>query len=134
MIEQARGFRACLGSACASPRRATRAVTHHYDAIMRGSGLRSTQFTILTTLVQTGPMSMTRLAAILGLDRTTLTRNLKPLARDGLVEFCEQRDGRVPKVAITTRGEAAARDAFPLWSEAQNSATALIAELELPIY
>jgi DNA-binding MarR family transcriptional regulator len=133
MIEEAINFRACQSCACASLRRATRAVTHHYDEIMRGSGLRSTQFTILSTLVQTGPMAMSRLAAFLGVERTTLTRNLKPLTREGLVEPRVEKDGRVRKVAITAKGEAAARDAFPLWRRAQNSAGAVIATLNLPI-
>jgi DNA-binding MarR family transcriptional regulator len=124
-------FRDCRNCTCSALRRATRVVTHHYDQIMRGSGLRSTQFTMLATLMQTGPMAMTPMAALLGLERTTLTRNLKPLAREGLVELREERDGRVRKVAITAKGETVARDVFPLWKKAQKSAKALIASLDL---
>jgi DNA-binding MarR family transcriptional regulator len=95
-------------------------------------GLRNTQFTLLATLAQTGPLAMTRLAAFLSLERTTLTRNLKPLLRDGLVESRAEKDGRVRKIAITARGEAKARTAFPLWKKAQDSARTLIATIDLP--
>jgi DNA-binding MarR family transcriptional regulator len=116
--------------ACSAARRAARAISQHYDAALRGSGLRITQFTVLATLAQTGPMPMTRLAAFMGLERTTLTRNLKPLLRDGLVEMRGEKDGRVRPIAITAQGEAKARDAFPFWKKAQDSAKTLTATHE----
>ena len=126
-------FTACRACACTAIRRASRAITHHYDEALRDSGLRNTQFTLLATLVQTGPMAMTRLAAFLSLERTTLTRNLKSLLREGLVESRAQKDGRVRKIAITAKGEAQARATFPLWKKAQDSAKALTATLGLPM-
>jgi DNA-binding MarR family transcriptional regulator len=125
-------FAACRSCVCTAIRRASRTITHHYDEALRDSGLRNTQFTLLATLVQTGPMPMTRLAAFLSLERTTLTRNLKSLLRDGLVESHAEKDGRVRKIAITAKGEAKARAAFPFWRKAQNSARALTATLGLP--
>ena len=107
---------------CSLLRQATRAVTQHYEASFRGAGIRGTQFTVLSMLAQAGPMPMARLAVRLGLERTTLTRNLKPLLRDQLVEVRQERDGRVRRVAITAKGEAAARAAFPLWKKAQDNA------------
>ena len=86
--------------------------------------MRGTQFTLLATLVQTGPISTTRLADFQGLERTTLTRNLGLLVRDGFVRIDEGEDRRVRKVAITTAGEAAARRAFPFWKKAQDAALA----------
>ena len=116
---------------CTAARRRSRDLTRAFEKAMRGSGVRGTQFTLLATLVQTGPMAMTRLAAFLSLERTTLTRNLKSLLRDGLVESRAQKDGRVRKIAITAKGEAQARATFPLWKKAQDSAKALTATLDL---
>ena len=78
----------------------------------------------IATLIQTGPIPATRLADFLGLERTTLTRNLRPLVRDGLVRVDEGEDRRVRKAAITPAGEEAARRAFPFWKKAQDAALA----------
>jgi len=94
---------------------------------MRGSGVRGTQFTLLATLVQTGPIPTTRLAEFQGLERTTLTRNLSRLVRDGFVQIHEGEDRRVRKVAITPTGEEAARRALPFWKKAQDAALAAAA-------
>jgi len=110
--------------ACSAARRKSRELTRFYEQAMRGSGLRSSQFTLLATLIQTGPMAATRLADFLGLDRTTLTRNLGPLHRDGLVIIENGADRRVHKVAITANGVEAAERAFPAWRKAQDAALA----------
>jgi len=89
---------------CSALRRATRAVTAHYETHFRGSGLRGTQFTILSVLAQAGPLPMTRLADLLGVERTTLTRNLTVLARRGFVAWTGERDGRVRKALLTKAG------------------------------
>jgi DNA-binding MarR family transcriptional regulator len=130
MVNSSFDFSATRQCACSAARRTSRALTHHYDLALRGSGLRVTQFTLLATLAQTGPMPMTRLAAFLELERTTLTRNLKPLVRDGLVEMRDEKDGRIRRVAIKAKGEAAARHAFPLWKKAQDSVKQVIAALD----
>src|SRR3954453_4427576 len=106
---------------CSAYRKASRAVTQHFEAAFRGSGLRATQFTILSTLAQTGPMPVSKFAAFLGLERTTLTRNLTLLIKRGLVVLHGEEDGRVRKVALTPLGEAAVREGFPLWQAAQES-------------
>ena len=98
---------------------------------MRGSGLRSPQFTLLATLIQTGPLATTRLAGLLGLERTTLTRNLRPLLRDGLVIVEDGDDRRVHRIAVTTKGVEAARKAFPLWRKAQDAALAMAGRAEV---
>ena len=115
-------FTECRQCACAAARRTSRLLSQQFDAELRASGLRIMQFTALATLTQTGAMTMMRLADFMGLERTTLTRNLKPLLRDQLVEVRQERDGRVRRVAITAKGEAAARAAFPLWKKAQDNA------------
>jgi DNA-binding MarR family transcriptional regulator len=106
---------------CSAYRKASRAVTQHFEAAFRGSGLRATQFTILSTIAQTGPMPISKLASFLGLERTTLTRNLTLLVKRGLVGLHGEDDGRVRKVALTPLGEAAVREGFPLWQAAQES-------------
>jgi DNA-binding MarR family transcriptional regulator len=112
---------------CTAARRRSRDLTRAFEKAMRGSGIRGTQFTLLTTLVQTGPIPTTRLADFQGLERTTLTRNLGPLVRDGFVRIDEGEDRRVRKVAITPAGEEAARRAFPFWKKAQDAALAAAA-------
>jgi DNA-binding MarR family transcriptional regulator len=113
--------RQCL---CTAARRRSRDLTRVFEKAMRGSGVRGTQFTLLATLVQTGPIPTTRLADFQGLERTTMTRNLGPLVRDGFVRIDEGEDRRIRKVAITPAGEEAARRAFPFWKKAQDAALA----------
>ncbi|MDB5360900.1 MAG: hypothetical protein JWO51_2197 [Rhodospirillales bacterium] len=119
MTEIAELLRPTRQCTCSSLRQASRAVTQHYEASFRGAGIRATQFTILSMLAQTGPTPMARLAARLGLERTTLTRNLKPLLARGLVALSGEADGRVRCAAITGSGEAMARENFQRWQAAQ---------------
>jgi DNA-binding MarR family transcriptional regulator len=109
---------------CTAARRHSRDLTRVFEKAMRGSGVRGTQFTLLATLVQTGPIPTTRLADFQGLERTTLTRNLALLVRDGFVQIQEGEDRRVRKAAITATGEEAARRAYPFWKKAQDAALA----------
>jgi DNA-binding MarR family transcriptional regulator len=120
-------FVACRQCVCTAARRRSRDLTRAFEKAMRGSGVRGTQFTLLTTLVQTGPIPTTRLAEFQGLERTTLTRNLSRLVRDGFVQIQEGEDRRVRKAAITPAGEEAARRAFPFWKKAQDAALAAVA-------
>ena len=124
MDKDAVNFVACRQCVCTAARRRSRELTRAFEKAMRGSGVRGTQFTLLATLVQTGPIPTTRLADLQGLERTTLTRNLRPLIRDGLVRIDEGEDRRVRKAAITSTGEEAARRAFPFWRKAQDAALA----------
>src|ERR1700722_12307018 len=102
-------FFACRGCACAALRRASRAVTQHYEQSFRGSGLRATQFTLLAVLTQTGPLPLSSLAAQAGLERTTLTRNLRLLETKGLVRVVSiDGDQRVRRVEMTRAGRVAA--------------------------
>jgi DNA-binding MarR family transcriptional regulator len=102
-----------------SLRRASREVSAAFDKALEGSGLRGTQFTLLTALTLGAELPVTRLAEVLSLDRTTLTRNLAPLERDGLIESRATPDGRVRKLALTRRGEEALERALPKWEAAQ---------------
>ena len=131
MSRQDQDFHPCRACACSALRRASRAVTLHYEAHFRSQNLRATQFTILATLIQTGPIALTRLADQLGLDRTTLTRNLRPLTRKGLVAEAPQADRRVKPVTITPAGAAAARAALPAWRKAQDSVGPVLEQVGL---
>jgi DNA-binding MarR family transcriptional regulator len=117
---------------CAALRRATRAVSAHYEAHFRGSGLRGTQFTILSVLAQAGPLPMTRLADLLGVERTTLTRNLTVLARRGLVAWTHETDGRVRKALLTQAGDTKLHKCLPHWLAAEASVGKVLKRFRLP--
>lgn len=108
-----------INCTCANLRMATRVVTQLYSSVLGPSGLKGSQFSLLSWLFRKGPLAMNELAGILVTDRTTLTRNLKPLERKGLVEIAPGEDRRVRMVSITGTGRAAYQRAQPLWAEAQ---------------
>jgi DNA-binding MarR family transcriptional regulator len=115
-------FKACRSCACSALRRASRAVTKHYERHFRGSGLRATQFTVLATLAQTGPLSISELSAQLGLERTTLSRNLRLIENRGWVSAVAHGDQRVRKMALTSKGRKKAETALEVWRRADTSA------------
>ena len=125
-------FRETQQCLCFGLRRAARIMTQHYERYLRPLGLRATQFTVLATLAQTGPLPMHRLASHLGMERTTLTRNLRPLAAQGWLKLEESEDRRVHLVGITEAGREVARRALPAWRQAHASAGAVLAKLRLP--
>lgn len=94
-------------------------MTQHYEASFRGTGLRATQFTLLATLAQTGPLPLSALASMLGLERTSLTRNLRPLEKKGFVGTKADDDQRIRRIVITKKGTAAALAALGAWNHAQ---------------
>lgn len=111
---------------CANLRKATRVVTQVYDAALQPTGLRATQFTVLATLSKRGDLPLTRLAEALVMDRTTLTRNLKPLVGKGFVRIDQDEDQRVRRISLTVAGKNTLNEALPNWRKAQSR---LIAEL-----
>lgn len=102
-------------------RRLSRRVSQHYDAHLAGAGLRSTQFSLLGALVRRDGPALTRLADVLAMDRTTLTRNLRPLVVAGLVRMDTGEDARSRLVAITPAGRERWQQAYPLWEQAQHT-------------
>jgi DNA-binding MarR family transcriptional regulator len=111
------------GCVCFHLRRSARTVSQVYDRILASSGLRGTQYTLLTVVRRTGGLSFSSLAEVLGMDRTTLTRNLRPLERDGLVKIEAGADRRVRLVKLTRQGERKQAEAEPLWAEAHRRIT-----------
>ena len=102
-----------------SLRRAARAISGMYDARLQAVGLRGTQFSLLVAVALAGEPPVTMLAERLGLDRTTMTRNLSPLIREGLIEDAAADDRRVHRVKLTAKGRRTLERALPLWNEAQ---------------
>ena len=104
---------------CANLRKAARAVTQAYDAALQTTGLKATQFTLLATLAGCGDTPLTRLADALVMDRTTLTRNLKPMLRKNLVHIAQDDDQRVRRVGLTKTGRSVYEAARPDWERVQ---------------
>jgi DNA-binding MarR family transcriptional regulator len=102
-------------------RRAARGITAVFDRHLRSYGVRGTQFTVLVNLMLRGGMSLTALANVLGMDRTTLTRNVAILAANGWAENGPGADARAHVVSVTDEGRAIVRKALPAWRKAQAS-------------
>jgi DNA-binding MarR family transcriptional regulator len=105
--------------ACFNLRRASRAVTRLYDEVLAPGGLRATAFVALVLAHAEGQPTLPRLARALGIDRSTLTRNIKPLERDGLVQVTVAKGSRTSTISLTSKGEKALVRCVPLWKEAQ---------------
>lgn len=94
-------------------------MTQAYDAALEPCGLRATQFSILAGLLLGKRVTMSRFADALVMDRTTLTRNLRPLMRRGLVRIEPGPDRRGRYIALTGDGSEALAKALRLWRTAQ---------------
>ena len=108
-----------LDCLCANFRRASRAITQHYDEALRPLGLTPTQFTILQALSLTGTVHQGRLGEILTMDSTTLTRTLDIMARRGWVEKLQGSDRRERKLRLSALGRVQLDRALPVWQEVQ---------------
>ena len=98
---------------------ASRAVTQLYDDVLRPSGLRVTQFSILAMIARMGGASLRQLEGTLAIDQTTLTRSLNLLERYGVTERVPHPDGRIKAMRLTAKGRRALEVARPLWAQAQ---------------
>ncbi len=110
---------ACAGCFCLAARQAARKITRLYDSHMQKAGIRATQFTILSQLMLRGDMPVGKLAGILGMERTTLTRNLAPLEQRKWIATKPGDDPRARIIGITAQGRGMVRRAFPYWAKAQ---------------
>ena len=105
--------------ACHRIRMASRAVTRSYDEALRPVGLRSTQVSLLAAIALKGAMSIASLARFVGMDRSTLTRNLAPLEKEKLLAVGGEGWRRSRSLEITAKGRARLKRALPLWEAAQ---------------
>lgn len=108
-----------LPCACASLRRAARAVTQRYDEALRPTGIRLTQFTLLQVLDLAGPLTQGTLGEQLAMDSTTLSRTLRPLEAEGWIRSRPGADRRERHIHLTAAGKRALERATPAWKEAQ---------------
>jgi DNA-binding MarR family transcriptional regulator len=111
---------------CQKARNAARALTRFYDQHYAGSGIEPTQFNLLVAIRLAGPVSMLQLAGHVGLERTTLTRNLALLRRDGLVAMKTGKDARQHLLSLTETGRRALQKMLPRWRQAQKAALATL--------
>jgi DNA-binding MarR family transcriptional regulator len=104
----------------ASLRKAARRLGKLYDAVLEPSGLKATQFSLLTQIYDLGNPTMAELARSLVMDLSAMRHSLGPLMRDGLVKLrIEQKDRRVKRVVLTAAGVVKFEEAMQLWRKAQ---------------
>lgn len=112
---------------CLNVRKMARVLTHHYEVHLQTSDLRSTQFSLLVAIALARKVPLTRLAEAVAMDRTTLTRNLKPLERQHLITVeTSPEDRRVRVITLTPQGYQKVNDALPQWKQAQSQMMALL--------
>lgn len=113
---------------CTQLRRASRGVTRLYDDALAAVGLGAAQFSLLRHVQRLGQPSISVLAEAMGLDRSTLGRNLRVLEEQRLLQLGEGRDLRAREVRLTEAGLQRIDQALPLWEQAQHEMTAHLGE------
>ncbi len=104
---------------CFNLRKATRAVTQLFDEALKPCGLFATQFTLLAAISSRENVAITELSKALVMDRTTLTRNLKPLQKLGWVEVLQGEDKRTKTLSLTRSGKNVLKKAMIHWKKVQ---------------
>ena len=126
-----------LGMSTASPtsprgctnfktRQLSRLLSRHYDAELAASGLKTTQFSLLTHVLELGPIAPGELARRMGLDASTLTRNLQPLLAAGWLQQDAGPDARTRSVTLTDAGRSKQAEARRCWKAAQLQVNGLL--------
>ncbi len=117
---------------CLHLQRAARAVGRRFDQALRPFGLTNGQFSLLMSLNRPVPPTLGAVAALLAMDRTTLTANVKPLRRRGLVAVgADPADGRRQLLRLTEDGRAALAAAVPVWRATHAAIEAMAGEADL---
>lgn len=107
-------------------RRTARALARRYDEALRPLGIKATQFTLLVAIEVGGRNSLSRLADDLGMERTTLLRNLEVLRREGLVALTSGAGPRSRRPVLTGGGRAKLAAALPIWRQLNDEAIAAL--------
>lgn len=116
---------------CLAAQRAARALARRFDEALRPLGLTSGQFSLLMSLNQPRPPTIGSVASLLAMDRTTLTANLKPLERRGLVQSrTDPADRRGRLLILTEDGQKLLEEAVPLWRRTQAEVEDRLAEMD----
>lgn len=110
-----------IGAACIcfQLRKASRAVTRLYDGILKSTGLGANQFTILMAVYVLDPKTISHIAEVLNMERTTLTRNIRLMEKQGLISVTPDSDRRKRALCLTAKGRKALENALPFWEKAQ---------------
>jgi DNA-binding MarR family transcriptional regulator len=106
---------------CGELRRAARAITLLYDNAFKSSGLLSTQLGVLDVICNIESIRISDLAEKQGMDRTTLTRNLSVLERQGYIKISSGNDHRTRIITATHKGRSAVTKTIPLWNDVQRN-------------
>jgi DNA-binding MarR family transcriptional regulator len=117
--------------ACTQLRRTARKVTALYDQALAPAGVTVTQYALLVNVGRLGKLSRTALANRLGMDRTTLTRNLMPLEKADLITGAEGEDRRERLICLSPAGLRKVRQSYELWENAQRDFTSRMGETNL---
>jgi DNA-binding MarR family transcriptional regulator len=112
-------FEEMTGCVCFALRRTTRALTQLYDRALKAHGIRATQFPILLAALGVEPVPLGPMAEHLGMERTTLLRNVRPLVRRGLIEQSTARGSRRTTLKTTAAGRTLLKRVYPAWKAVQ---------------
>jgi DNA-binding MarR family transcriptional regulator len=116
---------------CMHVRRAARALARRYDEALRPAGLTNGQFSLMMSLNRPAPPAIGDVSALLAMDRTTLTANLKPLERRGLVTVAvDSADKRSRRLSLTEAGRSVLAAAVPIWKRAQAENESLVQDID----
>ncbi len=114
-------------------RSASRAITRHYDAALKPLDLKVSQLGVLVAVSRAqGALTIVEVAEHLAMDRSTLSRNLDPLVRRGLVALGPEGRHRARLVTLTPAGAALVQAAYPLWKQAQDAVAAAVGDVDAP--
>jgi len=105
---------------CYNFRKVTRSITQLYNEVLKPTGIRGTQYTLLCVTAMRQPINFNDIAKITSSDKTTIARNLKVLEGKGLVYFETGEDRREREVSLTKKGQEILIKAYPLWKSIQN--------------
>ena len=117
---------------CLAAQQAARSLARRFDEALRPVGITSGQFSLLMSLNRPQPPSMGAVASVLAMDRTTLTANLKPLQRRGLLEVAvDPHDRRGRRLTLTEAGRGVLAAAAPIWERTHADIDAMLASADL---
>ena len=116
---------------CLHVQRTARALARRFDEALRPAGLTNGQFSLLMSLNRPAPPSISSVASLLAMDRTTLTAALKPLERRGLIAVSQSReDARTRLLTLTEDGMAVLAQATPIWDRVHAELEAGLADAD----
>jgi DNA-binding MarR family transcriptional regulator len=118
---------------CMNLRRAARAVTRYYDGVLAPSGITVAQLALLGHIHIAGKTTISGLAKLIRIDRTTLNRNLKPLTDAALITVAPGEDSRTREITLTASGQRAVTEGWRLWGEAQAAIKAYMGDEDLAV-